>query len=136
MAWVVDTCLLIDIAEADPSFHKRSVELLESKRNDGLRICPVTFVELAPVFAGNLQQQWEFVFNLEIPWPDEWTLDDTHAAHTVWNDLIVQKRAGWIGKRPVADVLIGVFAERHGGLLTRNAADFAKIFPKLKITEP
>ena|SRR5215216_5803275 len=136
MPWVVDTCLLIDIAEADPAFHEASVDLLESKRNEGLRICPVTFVELAPVFAGDLEHQREFLFNLEIPWPEEWTFDDTHLAHAVWNDYIVQKRAGSITKRPIADVLIGAFAARRGGLLTRNASDFTKVFPNMKIGSP
>jgi hypothetical protein len=38
MAWVVDTCLLIDVVEADPTFGTRSAKLLDSKRPDGLRI--------------------------------------------------------------------------------------------------
>ena len=29
MAWVVDTCLLIDVAEADPTFGVASAKLLE-----------------------------------------------------------------------------------------------------------
>ena len=42
MAWVVDTCLLIDVAEADPSFGVLSAKLLNSKRPDGITLCPVT----------------------------------------------------------------------------------------------
>ncbi len=34
------------------------------------------------------------------------------------------------------DVLIGAFATRHQGLLTRNAKDFARLFPDLKVFEP
>jgi hypothetical protein len=41
MAWVVDTCLLIDVAEADPSFGVVSARLIDSRRPDGLTICPV-----------------------------------------------------------------------------------------------
>ena len=48
MAWVVDTCLLIDIAEADPTFGVASAKLLDLKRPEALTICPVTYVELAP----------------------------------------------------------------------------------------
>ena len=33
MAWVVDTCLLIDVAEEDALFARRSGELLEAKEN-------------------------------------------------------------------------------------------------------
>ena len=42
MAWVVDTCLLIDVAEADPTFGVASARLLDSKRANGLAICPAT----------------------------------------------------------------------------------------------
>jgi len=35
MAWVVDTCLLIDVAEADPTFGVASAKLLDLKRADG-----------------------------------------------------------------------------------------------------
>ena len=36
----------------------------------------------------------------------------------------------------VLDVLIGVFATRQQGLLTRNTKDFARLFPDLKVLEP
>lgn len=52
MAWVVDTCLLIDVAEADAAFGLASAGLLDRKRADALKICPATYVELAPVFNG------------------------------------------------------------------------------------
>lgn len=58
MAWVVDTCLLIDVAEADPRFGVLSAQLLDRQRPVGLVICPVSDVELAPVFnAGEALQQ-------------------------------------------------------------------------------
>lgn len=34
MAWVVDTCLLVDVAEADPAFGVASAALLDAKRDD------------------------------------------------------------------------------------------------------
>ena len=36
MAWVIDTCLLIDVAENDPSFGVASATLIDSKRPEGL----------------------------------------------------------------------------------------------------
>lgn len=54
MAWVVDTCLLIDIAIGDPVFGEASAKLIDSKRAGGLSICPVSYAELSPVFAGDL----------------------------------------------------------------------------------
>ena len=60
----VDTCLLIDVAEADPTLGEASAKLLDPKRAEGLTICPVTYVELAPVFNGDQAAQNEFLFNL------------------------------------------------------------------------
>ena len=61
MAWVVDTCLLIDVAEADPRFGVASAQLLDRLRPDGLLLCPVSEVELAPMFAGDETLQAEFL---------------------------------------------------------------------------
>jgi hypothetical protein len=32
MSWVIDTCLLIDIADADPQFASASATLIDAKR--------------------------------------------------------------------------------------------------------
>jgi hypothetical protein len=40
MSWVVDTCLLIDVAEADQSFGAASAALIDSKRASGLTVFP------------------------------------------------------------------------------------------------
>ena len=81
MAWVVDTCVLIDVAEADPTFGVASAKLLDLKRSEGLTVCPVTYVELAPVFNGDQVAQEEFLFNLGVNWPEAWTQSDTEEAH-------------------------------------------------------
>lgn len=136
MAWVVDTCLLIDVAEADPTFGVASATLLDAKRPEGLTICPVTYAELAPVFDGNAAAQNEFLANLGVDWTEGWTLKDTVAAHDAWHRYVVGKRAGRIPKRPVADVLIGAFASLRDGLLTRNEGDFRAVFPTLRLEAP
>ena len=136
MAWVVDPCLLIDVAEADPSFGIASATLIDSKRADGLTVCPVTYAELAPVFNGDQTVQNEFLLNLGVLWPEAWTLADTMAAHEAWHRYVAAKRAGKIPKRPLADVLIGAFASRFDGILTRNEADFRPVFTALKIVVP
>ena len=136
MAWVVDTCVLIDVAEADPAFGVASAALLDAKRPEGLTICPVTYAELAPVFDGNAAAQNEFLANLGVEWTEGWTRADTVAAHGAWHRYVTGKRAGRFPKRPVADVLIGAFAGLRDGLLTRNEGDFRAVFPALKLLAP
>ena len=136
MTWVVDTCLLIDVAEADASFGAASAELIESKRPEGLTICPVSYVELAPVINGDATAQNEFLFHLGAAWLAEWSAADTLAAHEAWDRYVEGKRSGEVPKRPVADVLIGAFASRFDGLLTRNEGDFRRVFPALRILVP
>jgi predicted nucleic acid-binding protein len=136
MAWVVDTCLLIDVAEADPAFGVVSATLIDIKRPDGLAVCPVTYAELAPVFNGNATAQDEFFRDLGVTWPEAWTLDDTLAAHAAWHRYVNGRRAAKVPKRPLAEVLIGAFACRFDGILTRNEADFRTLFPTLNIVVP
>jgi len=136
MSWVVDTDMLIDVAEADPSFGIVSAALIDSKRRDGVTVCPITYAELAPVFNGDQTAQEEFLFNLGVTWPEAWTLADTIVAHEAWHRYVTGKRAGRVPKRPIADVLIGAFASRFDGILTRNEADFRPVFPVLTIAVP
>jgi len=133
MAWVVDTCLLIDIADADPQFASGSAALLSAKRSDGLVVAPVSYVELAPVFGGDVAQQELFLHHLQISWSQDWSRAETLAAHAGWHRYVQAKRLLRTPKRPMADILIGGFAERFDGLLTRNEADFRSVFPNLRI---
>ena len=136
MAWVEDTCLLIDIAEADPSFGRASATLMDAKRTDGLVICPIGYAELSPVFAGDQAAQNEFLVNLGVLWTEAWTLVDTFAAHAAWNRYVSGKRAGLMTTQHVQDILIGAFASRFDGILTRNDTDFRPLFPRLRIVAP
>jgi predicted nucleic acid-binding protein len=136
MPWVVDTCLLIDVAEADPAYGVASAQLLERNRWEGLTICPVTYVEFAPVFNGDQSAQNEFLFNLGVNWLESWSRLDTEEAHRAWHRYVAIRRATRAVKRPIADILIGAFAARFDGILTRNDADFVKVFPTLVIRVP
>jgi predicted nucleic acid-binding protein len=136
MAWVVDTCLLLDIGLDDPQFAEKTELLLAGRSGEGLVICPVTFVELAPAFSGNTKPLEEFLFSLGIEYREDWIWQDTTTANAAWSHYVEKRRARQTAKRPVADVLIGAFACRFQGLLTRNAGDFSKIFPQLPIAQP
>ncbi len=136
MAWVIDTCLFIDVAEADPDFGARSAHLLDITRARGLVVCPITYVELAPVFDGILSVQDAFLQDVGASFMELWSPPDTVAAHEGWNRYVQAKRKGALPRRPIADVLIGAFALRFDGLLTRNESDFRTIYPNLRIVSP
>lgn len=133
--WVVDTCVLIDVLEDDPAFGRSSAQALKDRLSGGLVIAPVTYIELAPAFGGSIALQEEFLRGAGVR-GEPWTTPDTSAAHQAWNRYVVSRRKGGITKRPVADVLIGAFALRFEGLVTRNTADFKSLFPRLKLCDP
>ena len=127
MAWVVDTSVLLDIYSADPTFAQSSADCLARHLADVLVICPVSYIELAPAFAGKVGLQTRFLQEVGVEWPVPWTYADTVAAHQLWNDHIARKRSGMVSKRPVADVLIEAFAQRFQGLITRNPKHFTTV---------
>ncbi len=136
MAWVVDTCVLIDIAEGDPRFGRDSALLLNHKRSAGLLVAPISYIELASRFRGVLSAQDDFLEHLSVSHTEDWIARDTLTAHQAWHAFTEKRRRGELKKRPIADVLIGAFAQRFDGLLTRNARDFQKLFPTLRIETP
>jgi hypothetical protein len=134
--WVVDTCVLIDVLEADPQFGLASAELLEQLHPEGLTICPVTYAELAPAFDGSAALQEEFLFGVGVDFRHDWSFQDTARAHSAWHLYVQSRRRTKLPQRPLADVLIGAFATGRSGLVTRNRGDFADLFPELAIAEP
>ncbi len=131
MAWVVDTCMVIDVLEDDPTFGAASAAVLDAHHAAGLVLCPVSYAELAPAFEGSRELQEEFLAGVGINAQVDWTREDTWEAHRAWYAYALKRRRGAVGKRPLADLLIGAFASRHEGLLTRNPTDFQPFFPQL-----
>lgn len=134
--WVVDTCVVLDILESDPTFGLASAQCLQDRLTEGLCVSPVTMVELSPAFGGDLQEQKLFMDLAGIAHSEPWTTADTESAHQAWNLCVQSRRRSKIPKRPVADLLIGAFAWRRSGLITRNPGDFCPWFPGLVILEP
>ena len=127
MAWVVDTSVLLDVRMNDAAFGMASARALARHLPDGLVISPMTYVELAPAFAGNARLQEEFLARAGVEWLEPWTLADTECAHRLWAEHVAKKRAGQASKRPIADVFIEAFAGRFQGLITRNPKHFAAV---------
>jgi predicted nucleic acid-binding protein len=127
MAWVVDSCVLLDIRMRDADFGLASAHCLAAHLSDGLVIAPITYVELAPAFKGDALMQNAFLEQAGIEWSNSWTRSDTEAAYQLWAVHVQKKRAGQGNKRPVADVFIEAFAKRFQGLITRNPKHFTTI---------
>ena len=136
MPWVVDTSVVIDLITGDPLFEPASTACLQSHLHDGLVISPLTFVELGPSFSGDAQAAEAFLKSSHISTFEIWTPADTLLAHRLWHDFQQRRRQLHVPKRPVADVLIAAFAARFQGIITRNAVDFRKLLPTLRIIEP
>ena len=136
MTWVVDTCVLLDLACNDKTFAGCASRAIQSKIDDALTIAPLTYVELAPQFLGNAARQDEFLRSLWIECDFDGSRDAVLAAHKAWYEHITRKRAGQVAKRPIADIMIGAYAMQKGGLITRNEDDFRSLFPNLTIFNP
>jgi predicted nucleic acid-binding protein len=136
MAWVVDTCLLLDVLEGDPDFGQASAKLMDRKTADELVLCPVSYIELSPAFLGDTSRQNEFLEGVGVRYHVHWSWEDVLVAHRAWQKHIAARRSSGSSKRPIADLLIGAFAIRQQGLLTRNAKDFKQLFPELTVLEP
>lgn len=136
MGWVIDTCVLIDIAIEDVQNGINAVECLEKYSSQGLFISSISLIELAPVFDGEIQRLNKFIEIMGVTPLWYWQSSETQRAAQVWSNYVVRKKRTQTLKRVVADFLIGVSAERVGGLITRNEEDFRIDFPKLKIVHP
>jgi hypothetical protein len=136
VTWVVDTAVLIDVLEDDPEFAEASAAMLELLAPEGLAICPITYAELAPAFEGSRALQEEFLAGAGVDFAEDWTHRDTIAAFEAWHAHVQRRRRGEGPRRPIADILIGAFAQRFQGLVTRNPEHFRPGFPELEIRNP
>ena len=136
-AWVVDTCILLDVMDGIPPFAELAAEALDEKANDGqLTIAPITYVELAPTFNGDRVMQDIFLRNVGVNIDFGGDEAAVFTAHKAWYEHIARKRSGTEKKRPIADIMIGAYAMQKGGLITRNETDFKSLYPNLTIFNP
>ena len=136
MTWVVDTCVIIDVLRGDETFSMRSSMALQAKLDDVLTIAPLTYVELAPEFNGDVEAQNAFLDGMWIQRDFGGSEETVLAAHKAWHEHVLRKRKGEARRRPIADIMIGAYAMQKGGLITRNEADFRSLYPNLTIFNP
>jgi predicted nucleic acid-binding protein len=138
MAWIVDSCVLLDLAIHDQEWGLPAAQALHKLTDQGLVACPISIVEIAPQFDGKAENVRRFLSVAGIQAGVPWLEADTRSAAEAWSRYVAarRRRGSHVPRRPVADLLIGAFAERHGGLVTRNPDDFSPWFPKLHIIVP
>ncbi len=138
MAWVIDSCVLLDLAMHDPQWGLASAQMLHTLAGDGLVSCHISLVEITPNFAGQIEEVRRFLSVAGIAFESPWLETDTIAAAAAWTRYVDarRKRGAATQKRSVADLLIGAFSERHSGLVTRNPDHFAPWFPQLALRVP
>lgn len=86
--------------------------------------------------AREIGRQNKFLTEIGIDYTMPWDWSHTQQAHKAWDGYVSKRREYRLKKRPVADILIGSYACKIGGLITRNEADFRSIFPSLLIRNP
>ena len=95
MAWVVDTCILLDIMDEIPPFAELAAEALDVKAEEGLlTIAPITYVELAPTFNGDRVMQDIFLRNVGVNIDFGGDEAAVFTAHKAWYEHIARKRSG------------------------------------------
>lgn len=134
--WIADTCVLIDIFQDHDGHGIHSGQCLHELIPEGVAVCPVTIVEMAPSFDGRIELQKSFLAGCHISFTEPWTIRDTETAHEAWARVTAARRHERLPRRPVADILIGAFAANRTGLVTRNPEDFRRWFPKLRLKVP
>ena len=137
MAWVVDTCILLDIMDEIAPFAELAAQALDEKSEEGLlTVAPITYVELSPAFNADRVMQDLFLRNVGVRIDFAGDEEAVFTAHRAWYEHILRKRTGAEKKRPIADIMIGAYAMQKGGLITRNEADFRSLYPNLTIFNP
>lgn len=135
--WIVDTCVLLDVFEDDPSFGEASADFLEAHRAEGLAVSPVTMIELAAAFDGDTAEQKRFLDTCGVSYAEPWTAGDVEASQRAWNEYVRDRRRNKaMPRRPIADLMIGGFAANRQGLITRNPDDFRRWYPRLALRCP
>ena len=88
------------------------------------------------MFGGDIRAVREFAALMGADGHAAWLEADVEAAVAGWTRYAQIKRAGKTGRRPLADILIGAFACRFSGLVTRNPDHFRPFFPNLRVLVP
>ena len=84
----------------DPQFGICAAKCLVQHLPDGLVLCPITYIELAPEFSGDSALQEQFFQRVGVQWLEPWSRQDTLNAHRLWANYVEEKRSGLSANDP------------------------------------
>jgi predicted nucleic acid-binding protein len=129
----VDTSVLLDVFNADPSFGPRSSEALRQCLRDGRVIaCDVVWAELGAFFASS-EAIGDAMRRVGIDF-DALTIEAALLAGATWRRY---RERGGARDRVIADFLIGAHASAQAErLLTRDRGFYRAYFARLPLLDP
>ncbi|MFD4430965.1 type II toxin-antitoxin system VapC family toxin [Nocardia sp. NPDC058497] len=132
-ATLVDSCVLIDVLDGDPTWEQWSASELSAARNVGrVVINPLIYAEVSIGYATKEALEAALPpesFDREpLPWD---------AAFLAAKAFLVYRRRGGEKRSPLPDFYIGAHAAISGyRLLTRDAARYRTYFPTVEVIAP
>ena len=130
---LIDSNIIIDILDADPSWAEWSQERVrEARRSGNAVINPLIYAEVAGAYA--VQADADRALNTTVyrreslPW---------EAAFSAGRIFRMYRSGGGFKRSPLPDFYIGAHADVRGyALLTRDPRRYRKYFPSLEIIAP
>lgn len=134
MITAVDTCILIDVLEADPVHGPASRDALRRCMHQGaLQACEVVWAEVATAYAEKLDKLLDALEKLGVVFSPM----DKGSALVAARSWHAYRKSGGGRDRIVADFLIGAHALNHcDRILTRDRGFYRKYFKKLDVLAP
>jgi predicted nucleic acid-binding protein len=130
---LIDSNVIIDILDADPTWSEWSGERVRQARRAGNAIInPLIYAEVAGAYSAQSEADRALspaVYRREpLPWD---------AAFNAGRIFRTYRGQGGLKRSPLPDFYIGAHAEMRGyALLTRDPRRYRKYFPTLKIIAP
>ncbi len=133
MLSAVDSNILIDIRQGNPTFGPTSIAALNAASMRGpLLICDIVYAEVCTLFPSQ-QLCDDFLASLDVL-PESLNRASSYLASRSWSSYL---QSGGKRIRILPDFLIAAHATNQAdGLITRDRGFYREHFPRLKVIDP